>query len=1017
MKINNLLFLLLLFCFGNLLAQNNQLRNYTLEDGLPQSQVYDIIQDTAGYLWLATQGGGLARFDGNEFVIFREKDGLASNYIQDLELFGEGLLIATKKGLSIKNGDSIYSFKGRQANTVFVNEGVPYVGTISGIQRISEAGILENHTIHPTLDSAIINDIAFDGTRFWVASSKGLFKIDSLSNPISVENYDTSNFMALQQWNDTLFAATFTQGIVVIYTAEEHLEEVIRNSPTRINNLNIVNNQLWVSTDTNGISVLDAETFQPIRSISKREGLVVNHIRKSFLDRDGGIWIATSGAGLYTYFQNDFTHFDKDTGLQGNRVYAVQAANKDLYISTSESGISKLDSLGIHQIRTPENFSNVKIKTIAHDDFGNVLAGSDGKGVWQYRKTVKDSLIFTGDTMVTMRIDTLQIPKIEHTIYSEESGFPSDWIRQLVPIRNTLWVATYSAGIVKMSYDITQNKYLKTDHFAIETGIEDLLIRDSKLDEEGRLWYSTQNGHLGFIKNDQVTHLGDVLEAGVAINSIEFYKGNLFLGTAGNGIWKASLSDYPQFSKLSGAKELTSQNCYQLLFDTKGNLWAGSERGVDKIELGNDRELIDVFHFGRNDGFLGIETCLNASAIDEDGSLWFGALYGLTKYETSAVVKKKEQKPAITFEDVSVDFISVFNSNRATWITDSILELQPSQDQISFAYRTVDLMHPKDVHYRYQLDNKEWSPWTKTASQNLVGLNFGKHMFKVQSRNYRWVESEAISFPFVIKTPLYRQLWFQIFSLALAISIIGLLVYGYIRRLKNRNRKTQEELKLQNHLLSLEQKALRLQMNPHFIFNVLNGIKAMGSSNPQKMETTINTFAMMLREILNNSRKDVISLDQEIKTLHKYLEVEQLMARTPFLYEIKVLSEVAAEEILIPPMLVQPFVENAIKHGISAPLNDQEGEGGGSSRKGTLKVYFTSDEKNLYCTVTDNGPGIFESQKNKTATSHQSVALKVTKERIESLGGKGALELKQLEENGVILGTEVTFKIPLETDF
>jgi LytS/YehU family sensor histidine kinase len=141
------------------------------------------------------------------------------------------------------------------------------------------------------------------------------------------------------------------------------------------------------------------------------------------------------------------------------------------------------------------------------------------------------------------------------------------------------------------------------------------------------------------------------------------------------------------------------------------------------------------------------------------------------------------------------------------------------------------------------------------------------------------------------------------------------------------------------------------------------------------------------------------------------------MARTPFFYEIKVTSEVAAEEILIPPMLVQPFVENAIKHGISAPLNDQEGEAGGLSRKGTLKVYFTSDEKNLYCTITDNGPGIFESQKNKTATSHQSIALEVTKERIESLGGKGALELKQLEENGVILGTEVTFKIPLETDF
>ena len=997
-------------CFGNVLAQNNQLRNYTLADGLPQSQVYDVVQDQVGYLWLATQGGGLARFDGEDFVVFREKDGLASNYIQDLEFSGEQLLIATKKGLSIKKGDSIYAYKGRQVNTVFTHKGVPYMGTNSGLQHISEAGKPRDLTLHPVLDTAIINDITFDGTRFWVASNKGLFKIDSLLDPSSVENYDTSNFMALQLYKETLFAATFTQGIVVVYTAEENREEVIRNSPTRINNLSIVNEQLWVGTDANGISVLDVDTFQPIRSISKREGLVVNHIRTSFLDRDGGIWIATSGAGLYTYFQNDFTHFDNDTGLLGNRIYAVHATNKELYISASESGITKIDSLGIHLIATPENFSNVKIKTITHDDFGNVLSGSDGKGFWQYQTTTKDSIVFNGDSLDTMTLDTIQVPTIINTLYNEERGFTSNWIRQLTRYRDILMVTTYSDGIVKMQYNDKDNKYIKKKHFTVANGIEDLLIRTSERDAEGRLWYGTQKGHIGFIKNDIVTHLGDILETGVAINSITFFKDQVFLGTAGNGIWVARLSDIPKFSRLSGAKSLTSQNCYQLLFDVEGNLWSGSERGVDKIALDKNGAIVDVFHFGRNDGFLGIETCLNASDIDEDGTLWFGALYGLTKYETSLKAETKEQKPSITFEDVSVDYLSVFDSNLVSWTSNKTLELQPSQDQISFAYRTVDLMHPKDVQYRFKLDDKKWSPWTTTGSQNLVGLTFGIHNFKAQSRNHRWVESEIINFPFVIKTPLYRELWFQILAFVVLLSILGLLVYSYIKRLKNRNRKAQEELKLQNHLLSLEQKALRLQMNPHFIFNVLNGIKAMGTSNPKKMETTINTFAVMLREILYNSRKDVISLGQEIKTLHKYLEVEQLMAQQPFLYDIKVTSDIDAEEILIPPMLVQPFVENAIKHGISKTNSD-------SGKQGELSVIFTTNKEQLFCTITDNGPGIFESQKNKKATSHQSVALEVTKERIESLGGKGALELKQLEENGVILGTEISFRIPLETDF
>lgn len=1012
MKLNDLLILILLFCFGNVLGQNNQLRNYTLEDGLPQSQVYDIEQDQVGYLWLATQGGGLARFDGEDFTVFREKDGLASNYIQDLERFGEGLLIATKKGLSIKNGDSISAFKGRQINTLFTHNGVPYMGTVSGVQTFSESGKLQDLSLHPILDKAIVNDISFDGKRFWVATNKGLFKLDNIEDPSSVENYDTSNFMALQQYKDTLFAATFNQGIVVVYTADENHEEVIRNSPTRINNLSIVNDQLWVGTDANGITVLDVETFQPIRSISKREGLAVNHIRKSVADRDGGIWIATSGAGLYTYFQNDFTHFDDDTGLKGNRIYAVHPADKAVYISASESGISKIDSLGIHPIETPENFTNVKIKTIANDNHGNVLSGSDGKGLWQYRLTTKDSLVFTGDTVETMRMDTIQVPTVVNTVYNEASGFPSNWIRSVIAYRDQLMVTTYSDGIVKMQYNNKNNEYEQQIQFALEKGIEDLLIKTSNRDSEGRLWYGTQKGHLGFIKNDKVVHLGDVLESGVAINSIAFYKDELFLGTAGNGIWTAALSDAPQLVPLSGAKELTSQNCYQLLFDAEGNLWAGSERGVDKIVLDNAGAIVDVFHFGRNDGFLGIETCLNASAIDENGTLWFGALYGLTKYETSSTSTTAIQKPTITFEDVLVDYVSVFNSSDVFTISEKKLELNPSQDQISFAYRTVDLMHPKGVQYRFKLDDAGWSPWSTSTSLNWPSVGFGDHNFTVQSRNHRGVVSESITFPFKIKTPIYHQLWFQVLALSTLLVLLALLVYNYIRRLKKRNRKAQAELQLQNHLLSLEQKALRLQMNPHFIFNVLNGIKAMGTSNPKKMETTINTFAVMLREILYNSRKDVISLDQEVKTLHKYLEVEQLMAQKPFLYDIKVTSNIDAEEILIPPMLVQPFVENAIKHGISTSGNTLV-----SDKQGVLNVAFYTDDKNLCCSITDNGPGIFESQKNKKATSHQSVALEVTKERIESLGGKGALELKQLEENNVILGTEVSFTIPLETDF
>src|SRR5690606_8955256 len=187
----------------------------------------------------------------------------------------------------------------------------------------------------------------------------------------------------------------------------------------------------------------------------------------------------------------------------------------------------------------------------------------------------------------------------------------------------------------------------------------------------------------------------------------------------------------------------------------------------------------------------------------------------------------------------------------------------------------------------------------------------------------------------------------------------------------------------------------------------LNGIKAMAIAQPDKMNTTINSFATLLRETLLNSRKDTISLEQELNTLNHYIQVEQLMASKPFIYSIKVDKDIAVEEVLIPPMLVQPFVENAIRHGILK-----------GKKPGELSISFYSTADFLYCKIEDNGIGIFTSQQQKTKTDHQSVALEVTKERIESLSGEGAVLIEEVKnDDGTVKGTTITFKIPLETDY
>jgi ligand-binding sensor domain-containing protein len=989
-------------------AQNDQLRAYTLKDGLPQSQVNAITQDHLGYLWIGTQGGGVARFDGISFTIWNAKSGLGSNYIHALHFHKNTLHIGTRQGLSVRVKNTFKNYKTPRVYDIEVANGATFLATRKGIYSYNPIDGTQKLDCNTTLNNTQINDILFDGTSFWIATRRGLWKTNRLAADGNFERVFNSDFKSLTRYKDRIIAASFVEGIFSFGSRSIGFKEVseVRN----INSIQLVNaDELWINTTNAGIKRINLTENLAEKSITKRNGLSVYNIRTVFKDRQDNVWIGSSGGGLFKYEKNNFRHYTKNNGLPANRIYALHYLDKTLWISAAESGLAKIDSTGIQQEEETKAYLNEKVKTLTNDKEGRIWAGTEGKGIFIYQKKLRDSLVYDSLSTEKSPYKTIQIPEVYTSTITSDNGLPSDWISNIKIYGSQVWIATYADGIARFQYDHKTQRIYNLKTFGSEDGIKDIGIRDLARDETGRVWYATSKGHLGYIKNDKVTHIDakDVTGSEVTIGTIRFHNYDLYLGTFGKGIWFSTLSKELKFEQLQGKKELYSDNIYQLIFDDNGTLWAGSERGVDQITLDKKNEIQNVIHYGRNDGFLGIETCHNATTKDTEGNLWFGTIYGLTKYAPAAS-QEQSSKPQLHFENIEVAYQSLDSIDLQAWTnSDKQLQLTEDENDMAFQFRSVDLNNPEAIVYRYKFDDNKWSPWNQESKITFGDLDYGDHTFLAQSRNKDWMESDPIGFQFHVIQPLYKKTWFKNLVWIILGLIIVYIVYSYVKRVKAKNRAIRERLQLENHLLSLEQKALRLQMNPHFIFNVLNGIKAMSRNDITKMDKTINTFAVLLRETLTNSRKDTITLAQEIKTLQNYIEVERLMASKDFSYAIDLNSDLDPEEVLIPPMLIQPFVENAIRHGIM-PLQ----------RAGDLKVVFKTDDRFLYATITDNGIGIQQSKQNKPKTDHQSMALQVTKERIESLAGRNTLIIEDVsEKDATLAGTKISFKIPLETEF
>ncbi len=979
-------------------AQQFQFSNLGLNDGLAQSQVYCIEEDAKGYLWMGTNGGGLSRFNGLEFETFTQNDGLASNYI--LKLLTDSkqrLWIGSSNGLTVYEGSSFREIKSDfkklkiSAISESLNDSI-LIGTNSGLFKILDSVLI------PFKPRGLITkgDISFiqwqKDSSLWIGSDAGvsrLYKgeIESFSKTNGLSGnlvrsicYDTSG---------GTWIGTYGNGINYIKNGEVKSPIGLSiNSNLIANNLYFYSaSQIWIATVNQGFCIYNPSDSS-YSQLTERAGLANDFVNCIFKDSWGNFWLGTSGGGVSKYSGQQFEHYDRNNGLKGNYIYAIEGSKDSLWLSSSAGGISLFRKNRATRYGLDSGFTDKKVKAIFQSKDGLLWIGTEGSGM----------ALFDGDTFV---------------FYKTKDGLGSNWIKDIIEDKKgRIWMATSGGGISCLSKFDSLGKPIFRNYRQAD-GLNSNRFIDLHLDKLGRVWFASRHGGIGYFENDSVIvnfRVSDGLLSETVRSLDENESGELWIATnSGVNILPLYEKEF-KIKEFSGNANLVSSNIYVLKFDVLQNLWLGTEKGVDKFKLENGGQIIESYHFGSDEGFTGVETNINSVYADPSGDMWFGTINGLHKY-LSEVRISNQTPPILNFTSINLDYTPIENTSFYNPKSFKTIKLPYNENNLTFEFLGITQTLPKKVRYRWFLQgmDKKWSPASKRRSVNYSNLKPGEYSFQVKSMNENGIWNRTpLSYSFTIEKPLWKEDWFILAYISAGVLILVLIFTNRFRTIKRKSKAKQEKISMEKDLVILEQKALRLQMNPHFIFHTLNSIQALIATKEEEIAREyLSKFSRLMRQILENSRQNEISLESEIETLENYLAIEQFVNEDGFEYQFDIPEDIEKEFIKIPPMIIQPFVENAIIHGMSHL----------ESRKGLIKIAFKDLGNILECQIEDDGVGRNKSSEIKETSNslHKSTALEVTRERLQFLSSeKSSIEIIDLEDKlGNSLGTKVILRLAI----
>lgn len=966
-------------------------KHYGVNEGLPSSECYWVIQDSRGYLWTATDAG-VVKYDGYKFTTYNSSRGLPDNTVFKIHEDHRGRVwfasYSGRMSYYSYQTDSIYGIpvnpqldemvKDFPVDFAFDPGDTLYVCNYSrGYIRIYPPAYKQMDVFKPADTLYFVKSLGKNNVVYGTTVPDQLTRRkkfddndDSFGLSFSFKNLNTGyrakaifNGAAMRaphkhciRYNDTLLLYTFGLEMLGVTAYDQKILYNWADINTPVISIGTDSKKrIWVNLKGKGSLVLSGIT-QPQRLFHLLPSLSVTSMCE---DTDGGIWLTTLEDGLYYIPLLDSKCMNERTGLSVNKVFSIALMNDKLHYLTADFTIGQYDIS-----------SNQVLKAEKLDYSAWFLVPADSS------------------VLVCQTFSYILGPDNKKTFLVDKTASQHCAIKKAINY-NSRYFTGFNGGYISMIDK-------RTGH--VTTFINNLPMIFSICLQGDILWIGTKQGLYSYQDKKIRYHGNDHELLKTRVESMACSGDTLFLATRGYGL--ACLVKNKIVAHYTEADGLASNMTKYVTVTPTGHIWIATNRGISLLKRSGKNFMLHT---------------INVSS-------------GLVSNEVNHLVEYKDKLYMATNGGLEVlDAQNFYHDNASIpvyiekiMINNSAAPLQPNyhfaynQNFLSISYKGVSVRSQGDINYKYRLEGLDTSwIYTRNTYVQYTTLPAGNYRFVVYAINNNGKSSmQPAVVSFVIEKPFWKTVGFILLMVLVAVAAFYFLYRNRVRFIQKQEK---EKAEISRKISESELKALRAQMNPHFMFNAINSIQNFVLKNDSaSAQKYLTKFARLIRSVLENSKRETVLLSKEIEALQLYMELEALRASFSFDHELVLQDNIKADYTPIPPMIIQPYIENAILHGL-LPL---------AGRKGKLSVIFSQKGDVLTCIIDDNGIGREKAWeiKQKKQLSHQSMGMAVTEDRMQILSKhrhslSATVNVRDKFSNGQPAGTTVEINIHLNPSY